>query len=319
MRMARKNGGTGTLFYRMFGRPLEMLKSSFLMIWRTPIRTALTIAVIAVSLAVPVTLYLLYSNATSVTDGLHEDSRISLYLKRTVTEDRGRGLAEMMKGREGVKSARYISSDEALVEFSKTTGFTEPIVYLAENPRPAVIEIIPDETVSHSAEKARDLLKELLKNQLVEQGKIDVDWIKKLNALASMLRTLTFGLGAMLVLGFILTVANSVRIDLMDRRDEIVVEKLLGATDRFIFGPFMYTSFWYGLLGGLAAWWVNEVFMVCFDSSVQDLAKQYTPDGFDLTFLPVSAAGLMILFSIALSMIAARTALGYVSRSVEPE
>ena len=80
MRMARKNGGTGTLFYRMFGRPLEMLKSSFLMMWRTPIRTALTIAVIAVSLAVPVTLYLLYTNATSVTDGLHEDSRISLYL-----------------------------------------------------------------------------------------------------------------------------------------------------------------------------------------------------------------------------------------------
>ena len=134
-----------------------------------------------------------------------------------------------------------------------------------------------------------------------------------------MLRTLTFGLGAMLVLGFILTVANSVRVDLMDRRDEIVVGKLPGATDRFVFGPFMYTSFWYGLLGGLAAWWVNEVFMVCFDSSVQELAKQYTPDGFDLTFLPVSAAGLMILFSIALSMIAARTALGYVSRSVEPE
>ena len=102
----------------------------------------------------------------------------------------------------------------------------------------------------------------------------------------------------MLVLGFILTVANTVRIDLMDRRDEIVVEKLLGATDRFIYEPFMYTSFWYGLLGGLAAWWVNEVFMV---------------------FLPVSAAGLMILFSIVLSMIAARTALGYVSRSVEPE
>lgn len=153
----------------------------------------------------------------------------------------------------------------------------------------------------------------------MEQGKIDVDWIKKLNALADMLRTLTFGLGVMLVLGFILTVANSVRIDLTDRRDEIVVEKLLGATDRFIYEPFMYASFWYGLLGGLAAWWVNEVFMVCFDSSVQELAKQYTPDGFDLTFLPVSAAGLMILFSIALSMIAARTALGYVSRSVEPE
>ena len=113
MRMARRSGGTGTFLYRLFGRPLEMLKSSFAMMWRTPIRTALTIAVIAVSLAVPVTLYLLYSNATSVTDGLHEDSRISLYLKRTVTEDRGRALAESMKKREGIKSARYISSDEA--------------------------------------------------------------------------------------------------------------------------------------------------------------------------------------------------------------
>ena len=59
--------------------------------------------------------------------------------------------------------------------------------------------------------------------------------------------------GGLLGLGVVLIVSNTIRLDILNRRAEIEVMKLVGASDRFARRPFLYSGIWYGLGGGVLA------------------------------------------------------------------
>ena len=51
----------------------------------------------------------------------------------------------------------------------------------------------------------------------------------------------------------LLVVGNTVRMDIQTRAEEIAVVQLMGASDGFVRRPFLYSGFWYGILGGVLA------------------------------------------------------------------
>ena len=63
----------------------------------------------------------------------------------------------------------------------------------------------------------------------------------------------------------LLVIGNTIRMAIENRRDEIVVVKLVGATDAYVRRPFLYTGLWYGVGGGIVAaillvvgfWWLS--------------------------------------------------------------
>ena len=65
----------------------KTLRDSFLTLGRNPVRTVVTVVLIAVSLAVPMTFYVFYNNAYIITNSLNDNSQISLYLKEGVLKD----------------------------------------------------------------------------------------------------------------------------------------------------------------------------------------------------------------------------------------
>src|SRR5690625_7884316 len=78
-------------------------------------------------------------------------------------------------------------------------------------------------------------------------------------------RRLTLALALALSLGVLLIIGNTIRLAIENRRDEILVVKLVGGTDAFVRRPFLYTGLWYGMGGGLLAlvlmalglWWLS--------------------------------------------------------------
>lgn len=287
---------------------LKSLKKAFTTLLSNPVRTIITVVLIAVSLAVPLTFYVFYINAQEITNNLNDNSQISLYLKEDVAKEQIDSLIERIKGNSKIKSVTFISKEQGLEEFSAISGFAEPLKYLEQNPLPNVIEIIPAEDISNTKSAAENMLKEFINYPEVDQGKFDFEWIKKLEAIADLLRNLALVIGIMLSLGVILTVANTVRINVLAHRDEINIMKIFGATDSFVTRPYLYMGFWLGLFGGLFAWWLNSLFIICIISIVDNIAVLYG-GSYDFVQLSLLESIVAVAISITLSIVATKLSL----------
>jgi cell division transport system permease protein len=286
----------------------NVFKRSLLALLASPFRTCLTLSVIAVSLAVPMTFYVLYLNAQTVTSKLNDSCQISLYLSRELTPEQTAAFVEAVRTEPDVKSVRFISKEEGLIEFSKLSGFAEPIKYLADNPLPDVLVVTPSEEIVADQSAAEEMLKKLIAHDEVEQGKFDLMWIKRLKGIANLMRNLAISLGIMLLAGVILTVSNTVRINVMYHRDEIKIMKFFGATDSFIARPYIYSGILMGFLGGLLAWWVNEFFVMCASYIINELAELYG-EKYEMSLLSFTETSAVVLISILLSVIATKISL----------
>ena len=88
----------------------------------------------------------------------------------------------------------------------------------------------------------------------VQTVQLDTEWVKRLQGMLDILRRVVLLTGALLGAGVVLIVGNTIRLDILNRRAEIEVMKLVGASDGFARRPFLYSGIWYGLGGGLLAW-----------------------------------------------------------------
>ncbi len=297
-------------------RSFATFKKSCLSLLKTPLRTCLTLAIIAVSLAVPMTFYILFSNAHAITSKLNDSCQISLYLKKNVNQDQISQLITKIQDNRYIRKVSFISKEEGLVEFSKISGFAEPIKYLAENPLPDVLEIVPSEELVRDQQKAENLLNDLTSLPEVEQGKFDLIWVKRLEGIERLLRNLGIALGIMLLLGVVLTVSNTVRINIMLRKDEIAIMKLFGATESFVAKPYIFAGIMLGFIGGLFAWWLNEFFILCASYIINELAELYG-EKYELMPLSFLETAVVVLISILLSVIATKFSIGKVLKEAD--
>jgi cell division transport system permease protein len=139
-----------------------------------------------------------------------------------------------------------------LIQFRSTSGFGTALDALRDNPLPDTVVVTP----SLAASNPRGT--ETLKNAVaampdVQTVQIDTEWVERLTAMLAILRRIIWLTGALLGLGVVLVVGNTIRLDILNRRAEIEVMKLVGATDGFARRAFLYSGVWYGLGGGLLA------------------------------------------------------------------
>jgi cell division transport system permease protein len=124
-------------------------------------------------------------------------------------------------------------------------------------------------------------------------------------------------IAAMLALAVVLVIGNTIRLDIQSRRSEIQVNKLIGATNAFIRRPFLYTGFWYGLLGGLLACVLISAAMGVLRGPAQRLAGLYE-SRFELLSLGLSHSLILILLAIGLGYLGSWLAVGRHLREIEP-
>ena len=115
----------------------------------------------------------------------------------------------------------------------------------------------------------------------------------------------------------VIIVGNTIRLDIQNRRDEIEVAKLIGATDGFIRGPFLYTGFWYGLLGGLLAFGLVALALLALEGPVRRLAGLYA-SGFRLQGLGLPGALALSLGGAALGWLGSWVSATRNMRRIEP-
>ncbi len=252
----------------------QELQKSFRELLATPATSLMTITVLAIALALPAGLQVFLKNTQQLTPGFDNASRISLYLKLNATKKSVQKLVNNLSIRQDIIKVESITPEQGLKEFETRSGFGNALQYLDKNPLPYVLTITPS-TAYASAEAAQTLLLELQKLLLVDKAQLDLEWIKRLQAMMSLAQKAVEALGAIFALAVILVVGNTIRLAIQNRRDEIKVIKLVGATNSFIRRPFLYSGIWFGLGGALLAWVMVMMTMSFLKQPVTHLAQAY--------------------------------------------
>jgi cell division transport system permease protein len=267
-------------------------------LWRTPSASVLTIAVLGVSLTLPATLHLLVKNVQQVSDSFTQAAEISLFIKEGSTETQISSLQQILQADHEIARVNYISKQQALDEFAQVSGFGPALTYLNENPLPDVLLVLPKNT---GAQSARDLLARLSKERIVEFGKLDIDWLTRLDAIVSLLRQAVLVIAILLLGAVLLIIGNTIRLSIMNKKDEIEVMKLVGATDAFIQRPFLYSGVWYGVFGGLLAYLIVEAMLWWLQGAIASVTSLYD-SSFSLMALSLGEFSSLMLLAMLLGL-----------------
>lgn len=284
-------------------------------LWRQPLGSLLSVGVIGLTLALPAALHTLVLNLGGATEGWEESLAITVMLDRASDDERAAALAAEIDGRDDVGSVQLIRRDEALAEFRAHSGLGEAIDLLPENPLPAVLVVVPPADATADAVRAlRDAL-----TALPEAGQVLLDdaWLNRLHALLDVMHTVVLLFAGALGLAVLIIVGNTIRLDVAARREEVEVLKLIGATERFIRRPFLYSGLWYGLIGGIVALVLVGVALLLVDAPVQQLSASYDAD-YRLRGLDATASLLVVAGGCALGWLGARLAVLRQLQGIEP-
>jgi len=286
----RSSGAVSTWFTRHVSTSVGSLGRLF----RQPFASLMIILVIAVTLAIPAALNLVIKNARSVSAGWDNALDFSMYLKRGLDESEAQGLARLIQQRADVESVQLITAGDALIEFKQQSGFGAALDQLSENPLPHTLVVRPS-----SANTSQSMI--------LQRFHAILDIVKQAIAIGA----------SLLGVAIIVIIGNTIRLDIQNRRDEIEVTKLIGASNAFVRRPFLWSGFWYGLFGGALALGLVQYGLFLLKDPVARLAGLYQSD---MTVLSLTLAESLSLLGIGvlLGLVGSWFAAARHMRRIEP-
>lgn len=295
---------------------MDALKRSFGVLIKKPLSTLMTVLVIAITLTLPALFWTFSDNIKSLTQSWQQSGHISLYLNKSISVAEQAELLGRVKTTEGVMDASLKSSDDGLLELQQQEGMQDIMQYLSENPLPAVIDVVLQPTIDTS-EKLDSLCAVLRAYPQVEQVKLDMQWMSRLQTILHLITNLAQGLMILLALAVILIIGNTLRLAIHHRQNEIKVLKLVGATDAFITRPFLYLGILYGFAGAILAICFVSVFMFRLEWAIDKLATAYQMH-YPLQGLSARQIMLLLFTAMILGWLSARLSVKRQLAAIEP-
>lgn len=284
---------------------------------RTPIAFMITLLVLATSMALACLFYLLVQNFQQLTGNLEATNQISVYLKTGLSAEVINKAQQEIASNSSVESVRRITPEQALTELQANSGFGDVFNGLNENPLPVVLVILPKNSLE-DAENIAGLVQTLQARPEVELAQSDMQWVQRIQSIVQLAKRSVGLISVLFCFAVLLMVGNTIRLELQNRVDEVVIAKLVGATNAFISRPFLYTGFWLGFLSSVVAWIIVTVIMLILQQPVQQLSQLYGSQ-FTLLFLNYrDTLGLLILGPL-LGIFGSKWVLNNQLKNIKPE
>jgi len=253
--------------------------------------TLLTALAMGVAISLPSGLYLGLGNLSRVAGELPAQPEISLFLDARVSADQKQAIAERLK-QPDIAHARYVPKDEALAALSASQDLADITAGLTENPLPDAWIVRPQVTSREALVRISDSLGKL---PGVAETHLDSQWAERLQAALAIGRTGVWLLAGLFAIALVAISGNAIRAQVLARRDEILVSRLIGATDRHIRRPFLYLGALQGLFGGLAAGGVLAAAGSILHAPVERLAGLY---GSTFQLVPPSGPEIAVVLAL---------------------
>ncbi len=281
---------------------------------QAPVSSTFSIIAIGVALAVPALLLLALQNLAGALD-FSQPREIQAFMRLDIDGQRLAEAARLFEQRPDIARVEIINREQALTEFQKSTGLGDALKLLPENPLPAVLVIHPADTIEDPA-TIKALRSDIESSPSVEKAVLDAEWLQKLNGLGRALKKIAWVGGIALAATVLLLIHYSLRSEIIKRREEIQVVKLVGGSPGYIRRPFLYFAILLGLAGATLA--LLLILMASFSLSgpLREISALYEK-GFSLTPSAKFSATLL-LTGVLLSIGAAEITMGRLIREIEP-
>ncbi len=257
---------------------------------RKPWATLLTIGVMAVALALPLGLGVVLGNVARLGGEVQASRDVAVFLDPGLDAAAAAALADTLRARGDVAGVDVVTPEAALTQLRTQPDIAAAIDALgadaARAALPSVLRVVPKGDERLLAESLRTLPEaDRVQHDAVGRERLDA-WLR-FGGRAVLVLAALLGLGALLVVG------NTVRLDIQSRREEIAVLQLLGATNGFVRRPFLYLGAWYGLAAGGLALGVLTLAWMGLRDPLADLAARYGSDFALLGLSPLQALAVL--------------------------
>ncbi|QMT31797.1 permease-like cell division protein FtsX [Alysiella filiformis] len=271
---------------------IESAKRAAGYFFKQPIGALLILAMLAIAMTLPLTLYLGVQSSQTVLSKLNETPQITLYLETNANEQDADVIRKLLTEDKRIKSNKFVGKEEGLAEMQAAMNGQDVVSMLDENPLPDVFVVMP---ADNTPEAITALQADLDKYPMVESTQMDREWMHTLYQLNHLLHQVFYFLAATLGLAFVLVAHNTIRLQILSHKEEIEITKLLGAPSSFVRRPFLYQAAWQSVLSAAIslalATWVMQV--------SQPLVNQiFKPYGINLawrTFTPWEIGAVLVL------------------------
>jgi len=255
-------------------RHMQVMLSAFGAMCRTPMASFNTILVVAVAILLPALLYVTIKSGQALNHNWQGRPQISIFMQKSTSAAESKLIFDEIRLHPMVELAELISPEQGLEEFKALSGMDFQLDFLDENPIPHTIVVMPDQANARS-EKLLQLQQQLAKIEGIEQIRLDLDWTDRFNAILRLIMRSGIVLSALLALALILIVGNTIKLLILNRRQEIEITKLIGGTDSFVRRPFLYYGWFYGLFGAVVALLLLWGAGLALSPSLRELAELY--------------------------------------------
>ena len=264
-------------------------------IWQNRFLNFVTIITIALAILIASAFILFFVNASEIINSWKRGLRIMAYLKPDIHAADLSNLERSIQSLDGVHSLRFIPKQEAIDRLKDQMQHQSSLFdNLTENPLPDSFEIRMTAT-SGSWQKIESLAIQIESLNPIEEVQYGRRWIGRFVRIISLFRMAGYAMGVLFFTASIFIVANTIRLVIYSRREEVEIMRLVGATDRFIKMPFYIEGLIQGALGAAIGLVMLSVSFFFISSNIE---QGFSPGLFRLQFLSPMTIGRIVLGSM---------------------
>ncbi len=271
------------------------LKKALKDIFSNRFLNAVTIITIALSILIISAAALFFVNASDMFNAWKKGIRIMVYLSPGTSEAQRLDTRFRLVSISGVKQARFISKNDALALMkSRMSRQSSLLDNLRKNPLPDAFEVSLVLS-SSSREDIEFLAKRIETLPSVDEVEYGRQWIERFSNFFNLFKITGYALGAIFFMAAVFISANTIRLMLYSRRDEIEIMRLVGATDGFIKTPFYIEGLIQGLTGALVG---LSVLYTAFAALSTHFEQNLSSAMASVRFLPPDICGYIIFCGV---------------------
>lgn len=287
---------------RWLSQHWHALARAFRQLTATPVSSLLSVIVFGVVLSLPAGIFLLLENLRTVSGHATESLQLSVLLDTDAKQRDIELINTRLEQISTVDSFQFISKEIALQQLQQDSGLAEVMRNLGQNPLPDAFIV----SLSYMAAEEIDQMRvEMLAWPKIAHVLVDTDWARKLNAILDLGKLIVVMLAGLFGAALIFVMFNTIRLQILTRREEIELSRLIGATDSYIRRPFLYFGAVQGLAGATLAWLILALGISNINTSLLELAKLYATT-FEINHFPWQNNLILLAFSSGLGWLGAR-------------
>lgn len=276
---------------------------------RTPLLSALSVASIGFSLFTIGLFALVALNFRQSLQTLAERVEVVAFVLRGTPTESITAASQDVQAFPEVLEVRYVNEEQALARArEELVEFKDAYRDLEANPLPASLEVRlkPEFRDARSAQAVAERLRGF---PFVDDVRYGRDWVQRLDRLRNLAALVGLIIGLAFAIVAIVIIGVTIRITVLQRATEISIMRLVGATNRYIRGPFLLEGALKGILGGILAVLMCWIMYSVFRRSASEVAS-------GVVFFGSTAIGIGLLFGTAIGLLGSLLSVGRHLRNV---